>query len=457
METTTAAAPVLRGKGLDMQLVILAGGKGARMGALTERLPKPMLPLAGKPILEHQVELARRYGAREIILLTGHLGQVIEDYFGDGADRGVPIRCHRESQPLGTAGAIKRIETWIHGDFLVFYGDILVDMDLERLADFHAAKAPLATLVVHPNGHPQDSDLLEIDAQGRVTAFHPKPREAGRCFHNLVNAALYVISPRLLRHVAAGQFSDLGRDVFPQIVQAGQAVYGYNTPEYLVDIGTLDRLQKVEADVRSGKVTRLNRAHPRRAVFLDRDGVLNLDMDHVRSPDQLRLLPGAAEAVRRINASEYLVVVVTNQPAIAKGFISECDLDRIHAKLETLLGEEGAYLDRIYYCPHHPDKGFAGERPEYKVICDCRKPAPGMLVRAAVELNIDLGGSFMVGDRTTDLVAGRAAGCKTILLGRDGAPRDEDDACPPDFICADLAEAVLEAIPLSAAQRSQHA
>jgi len=440
-----------------MQVVILAGGKGARLGALTERLPKPMLPLAGKPILEHQIELARRYGAREIILLTGHLGQVIEDYFGDGAERGVPIRCRRESQPLGTAGAIKHIEPWIHGDFLVFYGDILMDVDLARLAGFHAAKAALATLAVHPNGHPQDSDLLEIDAQGRVTAFHPKPREAGRYFHNLVNAALYVLSPRLLQHVAPGQFSDLGRDVFPRLVQAGQAVYGYNTPEYLVDIGTRERLQTVELDVRSGKVARLNRAHPRRAVFLDRDGVLNLDTDHVRSPDQLRLLPGVAEAVRRINASEYLVVVVTNQPAIAKGFLSECELDRIHAKLETLLGAEGAYLDRIYYCPHHPDKGFAGERPEYKVICDCRKPAPGMLLRAAGELNIDLGGSFMVGDRTSDLLAGRAAGCKTILLGRDGVPRDGGGACPPDFVCADLAEALRAAIPLSRAQRSRHA
>ena len=215
--------------------------------------PHPCGLCWASPFWSTKSNLARRYGFTDIILLTGHLGQVIEDYFGDGDKWDVSIRCHRESQPLGTAGAIKEIETWLDGDFLVFYGDILMDVDLERLAEFHAGKAPLATLAVHPNGHPSDSDLLDVDAQGRVTAFHPKPRDAGRYFHNLVNVAPYVISPRLLQQVAPGQCSDLGRDVFPRIVQSGQAVYGYNTPEYLVEVGTEDRLRKVEMDLRAAR------------------------------------------------------------------------------------------------------------------------------------------------------------------------------------------------------------
>jgi mannose-1-phosphate guanylyltransferase / phosphomannomutase len=424
-----------------MQVVILAGGRGTRMGALTERVPKPMLALAGKPLLEHQIELARRFGFTEIIVLTGHLGEVIEDHFGDGSKWNVRIRYHRETQPLGTAGAIKEIEGWLRGDFVVFYGDIVMDLDLRALAAFHAARRSLATLVIHPNGHPYDSDLLDVGPEGRVVAFYPKPRPAGRDHRNLVNAGLYVLSPRLLEHVTEGQLADLGRDVFPRLVESGR-LYGYNTPEYIVDVGTVERLRKVEGDVISGKVARLNRAHPRCAVFLDRDGVLNVEVDHVRSPDEMRLLPGAAEAVKRINASEYLAVMVSNQPAVAKGFITELELAQIHARLETLLGAEGAYLDRLYYCPHHPETGFPGERPEYKVDCDCRKPAPGMFLTAAADLHIDLAGSFMVGDRTADILAGHAAGCKTILVRSGCGGQDGKYACQPDFVCDDLAEAV---------------
>ena len=278
---------------------------------------------------------------------------------------------------------------------------------------FHAARNSLATLVIHPNGHPYDSDLLDVGPQDRVVAFYPKPRPAGVDHRNLVNAGLYVLSPRLLDDVAVGQFADLGRDIFPRLVQSG-GLYGYNTPEYIVDVGTVERLRKVEADVISGKVARLNRADPRRALFLDRDGVLNVEKDHVRSPDEMQLLPGVADAVKRINASEFLAVVVTNQPAIAKGFDHGSGTWPFMRDWKRYSGGR-AYLDRIYYCPHHPEKGFPGERPEYKMDCECRKPKPGMLLAAAKELHIDLAVSFVVGDRTADVQAGRVAGCKTIL------------------------------------------
>jgi len=425
-----------------MKTVILAGGKGTRMGDLTRQIPKPMVRLAGKPILEHQIELARRYGCTDIVLLIGHLGQTIEDFFQDGSRWGVTIRYRREETPLGTAGALKEIEDWLDDDFLVFYADIVMDVDLAALAAFHRRAKAVGTLVVHPNNHPHDSDLLELDPQSRIVAFRPKPRDPGVCHRNLVNAALYAFSPEILRHIPAGRFADLGRDVFPQIVSSCRSLFGYNTAEYLSDVGTPDRLRKVEADVLAGKVARLNRQHARRAIFLDRDGVLNVDDGDGPSPEQLQLLPEVPEAIRRINHSEYLAVVVTNQPAVAKGFLSEQELDRVHAKLESLLGAEHAYLDRIYYCPHHPDRGFAGERPEYKIRCDCRKPSPGMLLRAAEELNIDLEGSFLIGDRTTDIQAGKNAGVSTILVRTGCAGTDGKCSSQPDFILDDLRDAV---------------
>jgi mannose-1-phosphate guanylyltransferase / phosphomannomutase len=416
------------------------------MGNLALSVPKPMVALAGKPILQRQIELAARYGLQEFFLLTGHLGEVIQSYFQDGRSRGLRFEYHREATPLGTAGALKSIKGRLDEQFFVFYGDTVMDIDLARLADFHLQGQAQATLVVHPNNHPYDSDLLDMGADGRITAFYPKPRPPNCVRRNLANAALYVLSRDVLSHAVRGGFADLARDVFPAALAGGATLLGYNTPEYITDVGTPERLQAVQADVLSGKVARLNHANPRPAVFLDRDGVLNFDANPVLSGDQLRLLPGAAAAVRRINRSEHLAVVVTNQPAIAKGFMSEADLAGVHAAMETALGAENAFLDRIYYCPHHPETGFPGERPEFKIVCKCRKPEAGMLLAAAAELNVDMAKSFMIGDRGVDIKAGAAAGCKTILVGARAAgyplARDGRSACRPDFICRDLAEAV---------------
>lgn len=152
-------------------------------------------------------------------------------------------------------------------------------------------------------------------------------------------------------------------------------------------------------------------------IFFDRDGTINKYVGFLRNIDEFELIDGVAAAIRKINESGYLAVVVTNQPVIARGEVSFEELEEIHNKMETLLGKEGAYLDAIYYCPHHPHKGYEGERPELKIECDCRKPKPGMLFKAAEDFNIDLSQSWMIGDGENDVKAGINAGCKTVLLG----------------------------------------
>jgi histidinol-phosphate phosphatase family protein len=426
-----------------MQLVILAGGKGTRMGDLARDVPKPMVRIVGKPILEHQIEIARRHGVTDIVLLTGHLAEVIEAYFGDGSRWGVNIRHVREAAPLGTAGAMKAIEHLAKGDFVVFYGDTIFDLDLDALVVQHRKWKAAATLVVHPNDHPYDSDLVEADAAGRITAFHRKPHAPGVLRRNLVSAALYVMSPAVLQHVRAGVAADFGRDVFPAMVAADEKLFAYNTPEFLKDVGTPERHRQVEHDLLTGRVARLNRLNQRPAIFLDRDGVLNEEKtDHVRTPADLKLLPGVAEAVAQINRSDYLAVVVTNQPMIAKGLADEAALEQVHAKLEAGLSERHAFVDRIYYCPHHPEVGHPGERKELKIPCDCRKPHPGMLLRAARELNIDLARSYIIGDRTVDIETGRRAGTKTILVRTGFGGSDRKCDATPDAVCDDLKQAV---------------
>ncbi len=405
-----------------MQVVILAGGKGTRLGDLTRSVPKPMVPLAGKPMLEYQIELARECGFSELILLIGHLGEVIEDYFRDGRDWGVSLRYFRESTPLGTAGALKEIEDCLEDDFLVFYGDMVMNVDLGELARFHAAHKPLATLVVHPNNHPEESDLVELDLAGRVKAFHPKPRSGERWYRNCANAALYVLTRGLLRFIPKGRLSDIGRDILPQVVQAGQTLWGYDTPEYIEDVGTPLRLSETEHDILSGRFARLSRKTPRGAVFLARDGVLNAAVDRWVSAEQLQLLPGAAMAVRRINQTEYLTVVTGQGPARVQDPLGEGELDRVHAKLDTLLGAERAFADWINDGP--------GET------------AATTIPAAAARLNIDMARCWMVAARPADIQAGAGAGCKTILLRSSPAASHSISGCSPDFVCADLAEAV---------------
>lgn len=422
-----------------MKAVILAGGKGTRLGVLTQAIPKPMVELAGKPIVQYQVELCARSGLEEIIFIVNHLGEVIEDHFGDGKAFGIPIRYFYEEQPLGTVGGLVEIKEWLTEDFLVLYGDVMMDMNLARLIRFHQSKQSEATLVVHPNDHPFDSDLIELDEDQKVAKVLPKPHPLGMRYHNMVNAAVYLFSPRIFDFLKPGIKADFGKDIFPEVYQELK-MYGYNTPEYLKDMGTPDRLEQVEQDVLSGKVSRRNLEHKQKAIFLDRDGVINIDTDLIHRPEDMELYPYTAGSIRKINASDYVAVVTTNQSVIARNLTDIQGLGEIHKVMETELGEQGAKLDDIRYCPHHPDKGYPGENPLYKIDCHCRKPKPGMLTDAAQKFNIDLNESWMIGDSERDTLAGRAAGCTTVGVMTGHGHKKASEL--PDYLFASLAEAV---------------
>lgn len=397
-----------------MQLVIIAGGKGTRLGL--KDIPKPMVKIGEKPLLEHQIELAKKYGINEVFILSGHLANVIEEYFGDGSNFGVKIHHIVEPYPLGTAGSLKLLEGQLNDRFLVFYGDVVMDFDIKSFIEFDKQYDSIGTAIIHPNDHPYDSDLLEIDNNNRVVKVLPKPHKEGEYYQNLVNAAVYIFSSKIFKYIEDGISQDFGKHILPKIVEVGETLIGYKTPEYIKDMGTADRFEAVKNDFLTGKVARLNKQNKRPCIFLDRDGVINRDMDSMPLCKDFELLDGVAEAIKAINKSDYLSVVVTNQPMIAKGFVSFEEVENTHKKMETLLGEQHAYLNGIYYCPHHPEKGFEGEVPELKIECECRKPKAGMIFKAAEELNIDLNNSWMIGDSKRDIEAGKNAGCKTISI-----------------------------------------
>ena len=423
-----------------MKTVIMAGGKGTRISQLFPDIPKPLIGIEDKdgitmPVLERELISLRDQGFTDILLTVSYMHEKIENYFGDGKKLGINITYFVEEAPLGNAGALFKVRDWLGEDpFLLLNADAVFDVDFRRMADYHESKGGLVTLFTHPNSHPYDSGIVIAGNNCEVIKWLTKEDTRPEYYKNRVNAGLHVIDPKVLdiSGIDAGKIGpdfkvDLDRMILKPLCGTGK-MFCYDSPEYVKDMGTPERYSQVSRDFASGVVEAKNLSHKQKAIFLDRDGTLNKYVGFLRDINEFELIDGVSDAIKAINASGYLAVVVTNQPVIARGEVTVPELDEIHNKLETLLGNDGAYIDGLYYCPHHPDKGFEGEIPELKVDCGCRKPKPGMLIKAAEDLNIDLGSSWMIGDGKNDIEAGRNAGTRTIYLGTDDSVRADYNA-----------------------------
>jgi mannose-1-phosphate guanylyltransferase / phosphomannomutase len=397
-----------------MKVIIIAGGKGSRMEKSHSEIPKGLIKISNKPVLEHQIELAKKFGYVDIIICIGHLGQQIKDYFSNGSKWEVNITYSMEQAPMGTAGSFSKLKSLIKEDCFIFYGDTLMNISLDLMHKFHKEKKSDITLLVHPNDHPFDSDLVQIDQNNKVLNFLPSPHPNELIYNNIVNAALYIISPKVLASIPKDKKSDFGKDIFPKLINSDIQMFAYKSFEYIKDMGTPKRYEEVCDDFKVGKISKKKLKN--KAVFLDRDGVINKDEGLIYKQSQFNLIDQAAEAIRYINQSGYLAVVVTNQSVIARNLCNKHELGEIHKKMEVELGKERAFIDSIYYCPHHPDQGYPEERKQYKIDCNCRKPEPGLIIKAAQELNIDIDSSILIGDRISDIQAAEKIGLKSALI-----------------------------------------
>lgn len=418
-----------------MKVVIMAGGKGTRIQSITSDVPKPMLFIAGIPVLEREIISLRNQGFTDLIITVSHLGYIIMDYFGNGSKYGVQIKYYNEETPLGNAGALFKVRKYLTETFLLLNADTVFDVNIARFVNFHKSHGGLVTLFTHPNDHPYDSGLIIADKNNRVKAWLAKEDKRPVFYKNRVNAGLHIIEPIILDMAeidverigtkVEGKVLkvDLDRELLKPLAGTGK-MYCYDSSEYVKDMGTPERIHRIEKDFIDGKVIARNLSNKQKAIFLDRDGTVNKYVGFLRNINDFELNIGIAEAIKRINELGYLAIVITNQPVIARGEVTAEELEEIHNKMETLLGLEGAYLDAIYVCPHHPHKGYNGEITELKMDCDCRKPKPGLILQAAKDYNIDLTQSYMIGDSGNDIKAGINAGCKTVLVNGEGTSKD---------------------------------
>lgn len=425
------------------QAVILAGGKGTRLKSVLGDLPKPLADVGGTPLLGHHLQLLLTHGFDEAVLLVSHGADHIRRWL-DGPQRPpIKVRLVDDGTPRGTAGAVLAALPDLAADFAVLYGDTMLDVDLSRFWAWHQADpSAAASLFLHPNDHPQDSDLVEQDSDGNILKFHPYPHPPGAWLPNMVNAALYILRrDALAPWRSATPPLDFGKDLFPRMLEAGLGLRGYVSPEYIKDAGTPSRLERVRGAYASGAIGRATLSQKQRAVLIDRDGTMNRNVGFLARAEDLEVFAFVGPALHRLNEAEWRTVVVTNQPVIARGDTDEAGLRRIHARLDSEVARDHAYFDRLYYCPHHPDGGFPGEVAALKIKCDCRKPAPGLILRAQTDMNLDLSQSWFIGDTTSDLGAAERAGVASILVetgdgGRDGKYPYRPCVVQPDFAAA---------------------
>jgi len=389
------------------EALVLAGGLATRLGETAAVVPKCLQPVAGRPFLDHLLWNLRRQGVRRVVLCTGRLHEAVEAHVGDGSAFGLQAVYSLEPEALGTAGALALGSRMVEGD-LVFAvnGDSLLDCNLLALAGGLRADASAeAALALREVEDCSRFGSVRMGVGERIEAF----AEKGSAGPGLINGGVYCLRTALLRDLPVVA-SSLEHDVFPVLAESGRLI-GAPSHAFFVDIGLPESLAAAQDSVAAW------RRKP--CAFLDRDGVINVDTGHAHTPAEFHFQPGAPEAVRLLNDRGYLVIVVTNQAGIGRGLYTEAEFIEFTGWIDERLAESGAHVDATYHCPHHPTAGVG----EYLVECDCRKPAPGMLLQAIAEWEPDLERSFLLGDKPTDLEAAARAGVRGVLY-RGGNVRD---------------------------------
>lgn len=402
--------------------VVLAGGRGTR--SANPNLAKLAQEIGGASLMAWHLRLLSGTPVEEVLVIAGHLGHQVQALCEELTTAHVPIRVIREERQEGTVAALRLAATQTEADdFLVILGDILMSFRVEQFLTEWRSSGREVAVIVHPSTHPEDSDAVIPDQDGRVRVI-PKSQSIDH-LPNMSSTGLFAITREGLQRY--GHCRDFGSDLL-WMAAAAKDLYGHVSSHYFKDTGTPARLAAARADHDSGAFCRRGSLNPRPALFLDRDGVINPALPEVYHPDEYKLLPGVAQAIRSANQQGIPVIVITNQPGLAKGFMSFGTHEAIRARMDRLMGSTGAFVDDYLFCPHHPEAGFEGEVLELKVACLCRKPDVALAFEAVTRHGIDLTRSAMVGDTDRDKRFAEAVGMSFVHVSDGCGPA-------PDHLC----------------------
>ncbi len=413
------------------KVILLAAGLGTRLRPLTNQVTKCLVPIAGRPLLDYWIEKIIEVGITEALLNTHHLAGQVRDYI-EQLDGELQLIEFYEPKLLGSAGTIAANPNFADDadEIIIIYADNFSDVNLAELLNFHRQHPDPITMLLFHAPNPKACGIAELDAQNIITSFVEKPKQPKTDF---ANAGIYVIDSNTYKEIAAMQVFDLGFDVLPKFVgkMRGWVWDGYHT-----DVGTYKTYLQSQRDAVELTIDKFNRGRP--AIFLDRDGTLIKSVHYLSDPEQVELVAGGGEAIKQLRKAGFACILVTNQSPIGQGIITEADLTEIHKALSAQLAEHGTQLDGFYHCPAVP-------QVKDRTVVDSydRKPGPGMLFKAAQEMQIDLTNSWLIGDMISDILAGYHAKCKGLILIETDKDLEDKTSLPVSWhIVPDLTTAV---------------
>ena len=413
-----------------MTAAILAGGLGTRLRSVVADRPKVLAPVAGRRFLAYLLDQLADAGFADVILCTGYLGEQVRDAFSTRW-RGLRLHYSQEAAPLGTAGALRfALDAIASEQALVLNGDSFCGVDLGAMTEFHRSNSAAATIAV--TGVPDISryGAVRVTASSVVEGFVEK----GSSGPGLINAGVYTLNRKLIASIPAHTAVSIERDCFPQWID--KVLQGFRGGSRFVDIGTPESFAQAQMFFASD-VEAADGEHSRPYALLDRDGTINVERNYLSDPDQLELLPGSVEGMKKLRAAGIGLAVISNQAGIARGYFDLAQLELIHDRLRAMLGDQDLAVDGVYFCPHAPD-----------AQCSCRKPGTGMVLQAAAELGFEPGQSFVVGDKLCDIELGRRVGATTLLVRTGYGRRSEADGVNANFTVDDLAAAATVVLDL---------
>jgi mannose-1-phosphate guanylyltransferase/phosphomannomutase len=397
-----------------MQAIIVCGGYGSRMSKSQINTPKVLMKLGDLTLLEHQLIRLREAGASKFLLLLGNGAEEIKTFV---VEKKLEVEYVVEEQPLGTGGAVLNAFDKLDDEFFLVYGDILFDTNIKDMLSKLQEKDCDAVFLGRASEHIHDSDVLVTDLEHKIVSLIRKPGIVGFKNRNLANCGIYIfrrsVFQSYLKQLNELVKLDLESDILISCFSNGLNAYVVKSNGYVRDLGTPERYQAGIGDVQNGKVHR--RAYP--TAVLDRDGVIIRDTGHLSSLKNVEILPGVVDSIRDFNSNGYRVVVITNQPVVARGEATLDFVNQVHALIDIELAKNNAFITEYYICPHHPDKGFIGEIKELKIVCDCRKPNIGLYEKANLEFPMDKKESLAIGDSITDAEAAKKFGLEFFGVG----------------------------------------
>jgi D-glycero-D-manno-heptose 1,7-bisphosphate phosphatase len=377
------------------QAVILAGGLGTRLRPITDTIPKPMIPFHGKPFLEYIIEMLIEQGFVKIILLLGYLPEKVTEYFGNGAKWGIKIKYSITDINDDTGLRLKKAKHLFENEFMLLYCDNYWPMNFNKMLAVYKANDVDALVTVYKNLDGYTKNNLQINENGFIEVYD-KTRQA----ENLqgVDIGFFILKKSIVDLIPDGNFN-FEKTVLPQLIK-NKKIITFVTEHRYYSVGSHERLVLTEKFLEKKK-----------SIILDRDGVINKKAkksDYIKNWDEWEWIDGSKEAISLLKKNDYQIIIVTNQAGIARGKMTEKDLELIHYNLKNEVMKSGGFIDHIYYCLHG-----------WNEDCECRKPKPGMLFQAQRDFHIDLSKTYFVGDDVRDIEAGNAADMKTFLVNEN--------------------------------------